>query len=114
MNKGFTLVEVLVVSIIVAVLAAAAIPAYTDYIDRTSSQVCENTAAMVLKGVMVLAQDHPDISGDYTPETLGDDYDEFRIAYPKEYSVDIFINNADDITVVVKDNEFLGLAQIGT
>ncbi|MDD3045936.1 MAG: prepilin-type N-terminal cleavage/methylation domain-containing protein, partial [Candidatus Delongbacteria bacterium] len=80
MKKGFTLVEVLVVSVIVAVLSAGAIPAFTGYIDRTSSEVCENMAAMILKGVMVLAQDNPNIiPNTYTPATLSDQYDAFKV-----------------------------------
>jgi prepilin-type N-terminal cleavage/methylation domain-containing protein len=39
MKKGFTLIEVLVVAIIVAILASIAIPAYQSYIEGVSNDV---------------------------------------------------------------------------
>ena len=47
MKKGFTLIEVLVVAVIVAVLAAVAIPAYNQYIQGSKEKVCKNTAATI-------------------------------------------------------------------
>ena len=44
-QKGFTLVEVIVVSVIVAVLAAVAIPLYSAYITKTRQNAVDNTAA---------------------------------------------------------------------
>ncbi|MBN1971021.1 MAG: prepilin-type N-terminal cleavage/methylation domain-containing protein [Candidatus Delongbacteria bacterium] len=47
MKKGFTLIEVMVVAVIVAVLAAVAIPAYNSYIVDAKVNVAKNTAATV-------------------------------------------------------------------
>jgi prepilin-type N-terminal cleavage/methylation domain-containing protein len=44
-NKGFTLVEVIVVSVIVAVLAAVAIPLYIGYINDSAQNQANNEAA---------------------------------------------------------------------
>lgn len=44
-NKGFTLVEVIVVAVIVAVLAAVAIPLYTNYVNDARQGVVDNAAA---------------------------------------------------------------------
>jgi type IV pilus assembly protein PilA len=44
-NKGFTLVEVIVVSVIVAVLAAVAIPLYIGYINDSATNQANNEAA---------------------------------------------------------------------
>jgi len=50
-NKGFTLIEVLVVAVIVAVLAAVAIPAYMNYVKDSKGQVMENIAATVATSI---------------------------------------------------------------
>ena len=47
MKKGFTLIEVMVVAVIVAVLAAVAIPAYNGYITDAKTSVAENTASTI-------------------------------------------------------------------
>ena len=43
-EQGFTLVEVIVVAVIVAVLAAVAIPLYNGYVQDSRTNVCQNTA----------------------------------------------------------------------
>lgn len=43
-QKGFTLVEVIVVAVIVAILAAVAIPLYNGYIKQTKTDMCTNAA----------------------------------------------------------------------
>lgn len=43
-KKGFTLVEVIVVAVIVAVLAAVAIPLYRGYLLSSRTNVCTNVA----------------------------------------------------------------------
>lgn len=43
-QKGFTLVEVIVVAVIVAVLAAVAIPLYLNYVRDSRINQCENAA----------------------------------------------------------------------
>lgn len=44
-NKGFTLVEVIVVAVIVAVLALVAIQLYTGYVAESRQNTAENLAA---------------------------------------------------------------------
>lgn len=44
MQKGFTLVEVMIVVVIVAILSAVAVPAYTDYVVR--GKLTEATASL--------------------------------------------------------------------
>lgn len=50
-KKGFTLIEVLVVAVIVAILAAVAIPAYMSYVGDSKTQVMQNTAATVATSI---------------------------------------------------------------
>ena len=49
-QKGFTLVEVIVVAVIVAVLAAVAIPLYMGYIKDSRINVCNNVAGSIASG----------------------------------------------------------------
>jgi len=46
-NKGFTLVEVIVVAVIVAILAAVAIPLYTGYVNDSRVSLANSTAGSV-------------------------------------------------------------------
>ncbi len=46
-QKGFTLVEVIVVAVIVAALAAVAIPLYLSYVDSTRKNAAANAAGSV-------------------------------------------------------------------
>ena len=46
-NKGFTLVEVIVVAVIVAILAAVAIPLYLNYVDSSRTNSAANAGGSV-------------------------------------------------------------------
>ncbi len=58
-KKGFTLIEVMVVAVIVAILAAVAIPAYRNYISRSANNVAKNVAGTVAQGVATWIAEHP-------------------------------------------------------
>ena len=50
-KKGFTLIEVMVVAVIVAILSAVAIPIYNGYIERSANDVSKNVAGVVASSV---------------------------------------------------------------
>jgi type IV pilus assembly protein PilA len=54
-KKGFTLVEIIVVLIIIAILAAIAIPAFTGYIDKTKIAVMEHNQGQVIRTLQLLS-----------------------------------------------------------
>lgn len=53
-KKGFTLVEIIVVLIIIAILVAIAIPAFTQYIDKSRIGVMEHNQGQVIRTIQLL------------------------------------------------------------
>ncbi|MCL2182640.1 MAG: prepilin-type N-terminal cleavage/methylation domain-containing protein [Chitinispirillia bacterium] len=63
-NKGFTLVEVIVVAVIVLVLAAVAIPLYNGYIEDSRRSSVENAAGTIASGLGAAVQTGATVSTD--------------------------------------------------
>jgi type IV pilus assembly protein PilA len=56
-NKGFTLVELIIVIAIIAVLAAVLAPQYIKYVEKSKVSVDENTVSEVKHNIEVLVAD---------------------------------------------------------
>ena len=118
-HKGFTLLEVLVVALIVGILASVAIPRYNTYITTTSDRVCENTATVVLKSIIVFNQD---LDPNFTLLTTGSNYDldqlnsilgKSSIMLPEYFDLDVIIGVDKSITVFIQSDQYMGSATTG-
>lgn len=93
-NKGFTLVEVIVVAVIVAVLAAVAIPLYNGYINDSRLNVAENIGGSVASACGATVQQNLVVpEGTHTGPTA--------IAFPSVTGETNNIQVPDDFEVII-------------
>ncbi|MCL2220076.1 MAG: prepilin-type N-terminal cleavage/methylation domain-containing protein [Chitinispirillia bacterium] len=119
-NKGFTLVEVIVVAVIVLILAAVAIPLYQGYIRDSRQAVAENSAgsiASALSAAIQIGAIVPDASAIPAPGTSAGGIRARLIgtagSSDAQVAVDIMKNNTDDgllTTVMIPKNYHVNIS----
>lgn len=71
-NKGFSLIELIVVVAIMAVLVGVLAPAYLRYVEKTRKQTCYWNMDNVVREVQLRAFSDPDFMEDLTNAAAGD------------------------------------------
>ena len=119
-KKGFTLVEILVVALILGILSAVAIPTMTGYVTQTSDQVCEHTASMVLGSIIAFINDQDPTLLKLTPgqhrdiDELNAILGKFHIKIPDEFTIDVLVTDNEHVTVFIQNDEYAGSATLGS
>ena len=96
MQKGFTLIELMIVVAIIGILAAVAIPAYQDYIARAQA----SEAFSMTSGMKTTIAEYGQINGVYPDETTAPKASELKVE--GEYATAEVTVETGVITVTMK------------
>ena len=112
-NKGFTLIEIVIVIVIIAILAAMLVPSLTSWIDKSKMKTFTSACGTIKTAVWSQAAESYAIDG-----TVSIDYDEVTndvgktvaagTTYPSDNSYAVTVDYAND-AITVYDANFKGV-----
>ena len=106
MNKGFTLIELITVVIIIAIMAALALPQYTKFVERGQGSTARNALNMIRKAeatYFALESEYND-----TMSVLDDEVPEIsKLALSPEWSYNITLDN-DNVNFIATATRLKG------
>lgn len=94
-NKGFTLIEIIIVLVIIAILMAVAIPSIFGYIEKTKKTACEANRLTLYKDLCISLVSNESLTQEYADKLLS----ESEPVCPSNGTVSITITN-NEITII--------------
>jgi len=86
-KKGFTLVELLVVVVIIGILVAIAIPVYNDITHSTKKRACEANIRMIKSAIQQYKVANPNADSVSMDDLEGYFEDEIECPFGEEYKI---------------------------
>jgi len=96
-DKGFTLIELIVVIAIIAIVAAIVVPSYVGWIDTSKERVCKANRAVLLKAYNTYLVSNPEIDQDTGFKTFLDEDYGGSVVCPKDHSAYVWYAKTDSI-----------------
>jgi len=107
-NGGFTLIEVLVVVIIVAILAAVGVPIYTNYVKQARASEAQSAIGAIYNAAKMYYQDTGDWPNDIQSQLEAEGYINLDQSLKQRWEFEIIGSNPITTIQAVSTSEMKG------